>query len=107
IHKSINEIKKCLAELEKEEQGKKKRDIIIKLKLFEINIRLNKKILCEGCKEKEIEKLTDKYWNEEIARFLYECKLNAYGYDHYYIQWISFDEFENIEYLAKGGFGEV
>ena len=23
------------------------------------------------------------------------------------IQWIPFDEFKNIEYLAKGGFGEV
>ena len=27
-------------------------------------------------------------------------------YDRY-IRWISFDEFKNIEYLAKGGFGEV
>ena len=24
-----------------------------------------------------------------------------------YIQWIQFNEFKNIEYLAKGGFGEV
>src|SRR5438876_5869128 len=52
--------------------------------LFKINIRLNREILCECCKEKEIDKLTDKCENEEIARFLYyECKLNAryyYGY---------------------------
>src|SRR5207244_4801747 len=110
----INKIKKCLDELEKEEQKQEKWIIIHELndKLFEINIRLNNKILCEGCKEKEIEKLTDKCGNEEIARFLYyQCKLNAkYYFDEYYsyyIRWIPFDEFKNIEYLAKGGFGEV
>ena len=44
-----------------------------------------------------------------MARFLYyQCKLNAeYYYNDYYIRWIPFDEFKNIEYLAKGGFGEV
>ena len=35
-------------------------------------------------------------------------KLNAkYYFNNYYIQWIPFDEFKNIKYLAKGGFGEV
>ena len=106
----LDKIKNCLAELEKKEQGKKKEDTIDELndKLFKINIRLNKWILCESCKGKKIEKLTDKYGNEEIARFLYyQCKLNAYNYDDEYIRWIPFDEFKNIEYLAKGGFGEV
>src|SRR6266540_4346425 len=49
--------------------------------------KLNDKILCEGCK-REIEELTDKCGNEEIARFLYQCKLNANYGDNYYIQWI-------------------
>ena len=71
-----------------------------------MNIRLNKEILCEGCKEKEIRKLADKCGNEEIAKFLYECRLNAKHHNNY-IQWIPFDEFKNIEYLTKGGFGEV
>ena len=53
-------------------------------------------------KEKEIEKLTDKYGNEEIARFLYcQCKLMQN------ITMVIFNEFKNIKYLAKGGFGEV
>ena len=74
-----------------------------------MDIELNKKILCEGCKEKKIEKLTDKCGNEEISRLIYyQCKLNTYVYDQRCcIQWIPFDEFKNIEYLAKGGFGEV
>ena len=100
----LDKIEKWLAESEKE-------DIIDELndELFKINIRLNKEILCEGCKGKEIEKLTDKCGNEEIARFLYyQCKLNTkHSYNDVYIQWIPFDEFKNIEYLAKGGFGEV
>src|SRR6266511_1329514 len=76
--------------------------------LFRINIRLNKEILCEDCKGKRIRKLADKCGNEEIARFLYyQCRLNANYYYSRYIRWIPFDEFENIEYLAKGGFGEV
>ena len=37
-----------------------------------------------------------------MARFLYDCKLNNRR-----IRWIPFNEFTNIEYLAKGGFGEV
>ena len=106
----VDKIENYLAELEKEEQEREKWRIIDKLnnELFKINIRLNKEILCEGCKEKAIEKLTDKYGNEKIARFLYyQCKLNAYHYNINYIRWIPFDEFKNIEYLAKGGFDEV
>ena len=96
----------CLAELEREQEIKKKEDTTNGLndELNKIDFELNKKVLCESCKEKKIEKLTDKYGNEEIARFLYECKLNAV---YRYIRWIPFDEFKNIEYLSKGGFGEV
>ena len=44
-----------------------------------------------------------------MARFLYQFKLNSDKCDKYirYIRWIPFNEFGNIEYLAKGGFGEV
>src|SRR5437870_956945 len=72
-----------------------------------MNIRLNKEILYEGCKEKEIRKLTDKCVNEEIAKFLYECRLDRKWYYDDYIRWIPFDKFKNIEYLAKSSFGEV
>jgi hypothetical protein len=40
-----------------------------------------------------------------MARLLYKSKLNS---NHItYTRWIPFNEFKNIEYLAKGGFGEV
>ena len=72
--------------------------------LFKMNARLNKEeALCEGCKRQEIRKLADRCENEEIAKFLHECNANH----HNYIRWIPFDEFKNIEYLAKGGFGEI
>src|SRR5207248_6300508 len=61
FYKSANKIENFLAELEKEEQGKKKGNIIDEL--FEINIRLNKAVLCEGCKVKKIKNLTDKCGN--------------------------------------------
>src|SRR5437016_12819070 len=67
------DLDKCLAELEKEEQEEEKEDIIGRLfdELDKIDFELNKWILCESCKEKKISKLTDKYGNEEIVRFLY------------------------------------
>ena len=92
---TINEIESCLAELEEENRISE-----LDGKLFEINTKLNNELLCEGCKE--VKKLTDKCGSEDLAKFLYECRLN----DNY-IEWIPFDEFKNIEYLAKGGFGEV
>src|SRR2546423_955254 len=94
----FDKIENCLVELEKE-------DIVNGLNI--IDFELNKKKLCEGCKGKIIDKLTDKCGNEEIARFLYQCKLNKKHYYNSYIQWIPFDRFKNIEYLAEGGFGEV
>ena len=51
----INVIERFLAELEKKEQ-KEKSNIIHKLnnELFETNNRLNKKLLCEGCRGKKL-----------------------------------------------------
>ena len=75
-------------------------------KLIGILNQICKKVLCKGCKE-EIEKLTDKCGNREIAKFLYQCRLDREWFVNGRIQWIPFDEFKNIEYLAKGDFGEV
>jgi hypothetical protein len=89
------------------EKEQKKKEIIYELnnELIKIDDKLNRFVLCEGCKEKRIEKLVNNCGNEEMARLLYQSKLNS-G-DIFYIRWIPFNEFGNIEYLAKGGFGEV
>src|SRR5206468_4016387 len=130
FYESIDETENLLAELEVEEgQRKDCRIGLLNCELTDIDIELNKWISCESCKGKKIEKLTDKCGNEEIARFLYDRKLNAkrgneefarHPYDHkrttyrryggdYYgcIRWIPFNEFGNVGYLAKGGFGEL
>ena len=105
FHESIDRIKDLSDKLE--EEGQQRENIIHHLsnRLIKIDTELNNKVLCKDCKEKEIEKLTNKYGNEEIARFFHEGGLNAKYYD--YIRWIPFNEFRNIEYLAKGGFGKV
>ena len=103
FHESINKIENLSVKLENE---RKKHHVIYNLnnKLIKTDSELNKKVLCENCKEKKIEKLTDKHGNGEIAKFLYECKLNVN--DDEYIQWIPFNEFKNIE-LTQSGFSEV
>ncbi len=65
-----------------------------------MNTRLNREVLCKVCKRKEIRKLANKCGNKKMARFFYHN-------DKSNIRWIPFDEFRNIKYLAKGGFGEV
>ena len=53
------------------------------------------KTLCDGCQRK-------KYGDKEMARLL-----NRYDADSKTIKWIPFNELENIEYLAQGGFSKV
>src|SRR6266511_2612380 len=100
FRESINEIEYYLVELEGEEEEREKEEITNELngKLIEMDDELISEILCESCK-KELEKLTGKCGNKEIARFLHIHELGH--------KWISFNEFRNIEYLAKGEFGEV
>ena len=44
-------------------------------------------------------------WGNGQTGLLYDCKLNPEH--HEYVFDIPFNEFRNIEYLAKGNFGEV
>src|SRR5438132_7323810 len=60
FHKSIDEIKKYSAVLEREWQIRRLDD-----KLFKMDNELNREVLCEDCKSKKIEELNYKYGNEE------------------------------------------
>src|SRR6266511_557481 len=66
-----------LAELGEKKEEREKNNIIriLNSRLIEIDDRLNRKVLCESCKEKKIGKLTGECENEEMARFLHESKL--------------------------------
>ena len=71
--------------------------------------------LCEKCKQPK-----NYYWcrictfqqnfqnwtsgNHDIDEFIQKAQLKATDY-LYVLEWIEYDRFENVEYLAKGGFG--
>src|SRR5581483_11568237 len=71
--------------------------------------------LCKECKQPK----NNIYWcrcnfqrnfknwtseNDEIDKFIQKAQLKA-NYKEKVLEWIEIDRFENIEYLAKGGFG--
>jgi hypothetical protein len=72
--------------------------------------------LCNECNQPK----TDRYWcrpcnfqrnfknwtsgNEEIDKFIRETQLKA-TYSKEVLEWIEFDRFEDVKYLARGGFG--
>src|ERR1044072_3857190 len=75
--------------------------------------------LCEGCKQpktgydwcqscvSEYFQQNFKNWtsgNHDVDEFIQNAQLKAI-YEEQIIEWIEYDRFENVEYLAKGGFG--
>ncbi|CAB5383687.1 unnamed protein product [Rhizophagus irregularis] len=44
--------------------------------------------------------------NNEVDKFIQKVQLKAKDYREV-IEWIEYDRFENVEYLAKGGFGTI
>ena len=42
--------------------------------------------------------------NHDIDEFIQKTQLKARN-NHEVIEWVEYDRFENVEYLAKGGFG--
>ncbi|PKK73588.1 hypothetical protein RhiirC2_740522, partial [Rhizophagus irregularis] len=95
-------------------------NIIDKLILNEeLKERYKKNGLCKDCKQPK----TDSYWcqlcnatrfqqnfknwtsgNDEVNKFIQKTQLKAKEYQEI-LEWIEYDRFEDVEYLAKGGFG--
>ena len=63
---------------------------------------------CQSCNSKHFQCDFNKWTsgNKEIDEFIQNFQLNATRYEEV-LEWIPYKEFENIEYLAKGGFGTV
>ena len=85
----------------------------------ELKYRYKKHDLCEECKQPN----TGSYWcqscnakrfqqnfqnwtsgNHDIDEFIQKTQLKARNSNEV-IEWVEYDRFENVEYLAKGGFG--
>ena len=63
---------------------------------------------CQSCNSKHFQQEFNKWTsgNKEIDEFIQKFQLNATN-EHEVLEWIPYDRFENIEYLAEGGFGTV
>ena len=63
---------------------------------------------CQLCSAKHFQQ-NFKNWtsgNSDVDKFIQKAQLRAKG-QHDVLEWIDYDRFENIEYLAEGGFGTV
>ncbi|RHZ80736.1 hypothetical protein Glove_132g283 [Diversispora epigaea] len=63
---------------------------------------------CHPCNAKQFKNEFDKWasGDREIDKFIRQIQLNTKKHQEI-IEWIPFDKLENVEYLAKGGFGTV
>ena len=61
---------------------------------------------CQSCNGKRFQQNFQNWTsgNHDIDELIQRTQLNAKGYWEI-LEWIEYDRFENIEYLAKGGFG--
>ena len=63
---------------------------------------------CQSCNSKHFQQDFNKWTsgNKEIDEFIQKFQLNATRYEEV-LEWIPYEKFRDIEYLAKGGFGTV
>ena len=63
---------------------------------------------CKACNGKHFQQNFEKWTsgNVDIDKFIQETQLSA-NYCHRALEWIPYERFNNIEYIAKGGFGKV
>ncbi|EXX67595.1 hypothetical protein RirG_112950 [Rhizophagus irregularis DAOM 197198w] len=83
----------------------------------ELKICYKKNGLCKECKQPRASRnwcqckfqQNFKNWtsgNHEVDKFIQKVQLEAKVYEEV-LEWIEYDRFENVEYLAKGGFGTI
>ena len=63
---------------------------------------------CKVCNAKYFQQNFEKWssGNVDIDKFIQDTQLSA-NYYHKVLEWIPYDRFYDIEYIAKGGFGKV
>ena len=67
-----------------------------------------KSVWCQSCNSKHFQQDFNKWTsgNQAIDEFIQKCQLEAINPEKI-LEWIPYDKFINIEYLATGGFGTV
>src|SRR5579864_5428983 len=63
---------------------------------------------CKSCNAKRFQQ-NFKNWtsgNDDIDKFIQHTQLSANN-NYKVLEWIPYDKFYNVEYIAKGGFGKV
>src|ERR1700722_15556178 len=63
---------------------------------------------CRSCNSKRFQQDFENWTsgNSNVDKLIQESQLNAKN-NYEKLEWIEYDRFENIEYIAKGGFGKV
>ena len=63
---------------------------------------------CQSCNAQHFARNFDKWTsgNERIDQFILDCQLEATS-SWNVLEWIPYEQFENIKFIAKGGFGKV
>ncbi len=63
---------------------------------------------CKACNAKHFQQNFSKWssGNVDIDKFIQDTQLSANN-DYKVLEWIPYDRFYDIEYIAKGGFGKV
>src|SRR5947207_6571368 len=63
---------------------------------------------CKACNAKPFQQNFEKWssGNVDIDKFIQEAQLSANNFNKV-LEWIPYDRFYDIEYIAKGGFGRV
>ena len=63
---------------------------------------------CQSCNSKHFQNNFNKWTsgNKEIDEFIQEFQLNATRIEEV-LEWIPYEKFSNVKYIAKGGFGTV
>jgi len=61
---------------------------------------------CQSCNAKRFQQNFQNWTsgNHDIDEFIQKTQLKARNHNEF-IEWVEYDRFENVEYLAKGGFG--
>ena len=75
----------------------------------ECNQEYTYSVWCKTCNAKHFQQNFENWTsgNDDIDKFIQDTQLSAHFHASKALEWIPYNRFCNIEYIAKGGFGKV